>query len=119
MAARCPGKNCKFTEGFTIPHSPECRAVPHPDDTTHGPNNVEVMNPGHPAVSELGSAEYMKLLALAMAVLDVDEVLITPETIEETDFRNRVLCIASLEEGVLLKLITREEAEEIAAAEKH
>ncbi len=115
--AQCKGKNCKYTEGFDIPHSTECEFADQPvreQDNSCGPNNINVLNPDQEDVSSLGSAEYMKLLILAMRILDVEEVVITQETIEECDDMDAVICIANMEDGIHLKMVSMEEAQQIA-----
>ena len=119
--SRCNGKNCKFTAGFDIPHSEECELANAPvrqQDNSAGPNNINVLNPEQEDAGALGSAEYMKLLTLAMSVLDVEEVVITPECIEDCDGRDRVMCIANMDDGIHLKLVTMEEAEIIAKEQR-
>tara|TARA_R110000744_G_scaffold43892_1_gene98119 strand:- start:234 stop:572 length:339 start_codon:yes stop_codon:yes gene_type:complete len=107
--------------GFDVPHSPECQFADQPareQDNSCGPNNLKIVNPDHPDVLALGSAEYMKLLVLAMHLLDVEEIVITAETIEECDRAEAVICIANMEDGIHLSLVTKEEAEQIAKDER-
>lgn len=115
--SRCNGKNCRFTQGFDIPHSPECELKhdsAREQDNSAGPNNVNVLNPDQGEVAALGSAEYMKLLALAMYMLKVEEIVITQEVIDEYEGRDAVICIASMDDGIHLSTVTMEEAEKIA-----
>ena len=121
MSQRCNGKNCKFTEGFDIPHSPDCQFREQPvrgQDNSCGPNNINVLNPGQEDVDALGSAEYMKLLALALHVLDVDEVILSPAAIQECAEIDGVICIANMEDGIHLSVVSRDEAERIAEDER-
>lgn len=121
--AQCFGKNCKFNTAFHLPHSKECIADgtnklmvgATEQDNSCGPNNIEMLNPLNPDVQAMGSAEYMKLLVLAMRVLDVDKVVITPELIEETDGDDCVVCIANMPDGIHISLVTMAEAKKIAS----
>lgn len=118
---RCTGKNCKFTPGFDIPHSPECEFADKPafkPDNSCGPNNIKVLNPDQEDVAALGSAEYMKLLLLSMVVMDVEEIIISPEAIEESLDMDYVICIASMEDGIHLTVVSMEEAEKIAKEQR-
>ena len=117
---RCNGKNCKFTTGFDIPHSAECQFRDKPvrqQDNSAGPNNIKVMNPDDEDVMALGSAEYMKLLTLAMYILDVEKVIITAEDIERCG-RDTVVCIANMPDGIHISTVTMEEAERIAKEQR-
>ena len=118
MSDRCTGKNCKYTVGFDIPHSDECGEKVHEQDNSCGPNNLNVLNPDQTDMNMMGSAEYMKLLVLAMHILGVDEVVITPEIIKECDAMEAVICIASMEDGIHLSLVSTEEALEIARRQR-
>jgi hypothetical protein len=117
MSERCKGKNCKHTHGFDIPHSPECQLqheAAYQQDNSCGPNNINVLNPDQDDVSSLGSAEYMKLLVLAMVEMGIEEVVITPQLIEECDNMDALICIANMEDGIHLSFVSREEADKIA-----
>jgi len=123
---QCLGRNCKFNTGFDLPHSKECisdgtdklGATPTTaPDNSCGPNNIKALNPRHETVQAMGSAEYMKLLVLAMYVLDVEELVITAEVIEEVDSAETVICIANMPDGIHISLVDMEEALELAKKE--
>lgn len=118
---RCTGKNCKFTTGFDVPHSPECQfrdEAPFQQDNSCGPNNIKVLNPDQEDVGSLGSAEYMKLLLLSMMVLDVEEIIINPAAIEEAFDMDAVICIANMEDGIHITVVSMEDAEKIAKEQR-
>lgn len=119
MTGRCKGKNCKFTHGFDVPHvegCPHAHEAPFKPDNSCGPNNINIIEHNNSDMHLLGSAEYMKILVLAMYVLDVEEIRITEKLIAECTERPGIICIESSEDGILLKLVTEEEAEAIAKA---
>lgn len=121
MSQRCHGKNCKHAMGFDVPHSPECEFGDQPvreQDNSCGPNNINVLNPDQEDVSSLGSAEYMKLLALAMYKLGVKEIVITPDIIDEYSGMDAVVCIANMEDGIHISTVSMEEAEAIAKEQR-
>lgn len=123
--AQCLGRNCKFNTAFLLPHSKECisdgtnklGAGETEQDNSCGPNNIKMLNPQQADIQSMGSAEYMKLLVLAMWVLNVEEVVISAEAIEEADNSDTVICIANMPDGIHISLVTMEEAKKLASEE--
>ena len=113
--SRCNGKNCKFTQGFDMPHSPECTLAGQQPEKNAG---ITIINPEH-EVANLGSGEYMKLLCLAIYKLGLDEIVITAQDIDECTAANNALCIASLEDGIHLSIVSVEEAHRIAKEQRN